>query len=141
MKSITQTTSARASFIEWMRHFNKRVTNRVTMRFAGKHVYAVIHHQGRMSGKSYQTPVVAVTSGDCFILPLPYGAHVDWCRNILAAGMCRIEWRGHMYTLRAPALIEPQAALPAFPRWVQYLLRHTEIFIRLERASGPDLPG
>ena len=102
-----------------MRHFNKRATNRLTMRFAGKHVYAVIHHQGRKSGKSYQTPVVAVPSNDGFILPLPYGEHVDWCRNLMAAGKCRMEWRGQIYTLRAPKLIEPQAALPAFPRWVR----------------------
>jgi deazaflavin-dependent oxidoreductase (nitroreductase family) len=121
---------------DWLRHFNKRVTNRLTMCFAGKHIYAVIHHQGRKSGKDYQTPVVAMPLGDSFIFPLPYGDHVDWCRNLLAAGECRMEWRGQFYSLRAPQLIEPSKALPVFPRWVQWLLRHTDIYLRMEQIQG-----
>ncbi|MBE0699213.1 MAG: nitroreductase family deazaflavin-dependent oxidoreductase, partial [Anaerolineaceae bacterium] len=93
-ESVRNVTSSRQAVVDRLRYFNKRVTNRVTMRFAGKHVYALIHHQGRKSGISYQTPVVAMPAGENFILPLPYGEHVDWYRNILAAGECRMEWRG-----------------------------------------------
>jgi 2-dehydropantoate 2-reductase len=131
---------ARRAFTNWLRYVNKSATNRVTMRFAGKHVYAIIHHQGRKSGKSYQTPVVAMPFDDSFVIPLPYGQHVDWCRNVMAAGACRMEWRGRMYTLRAPRLIGPLAALPAFPEWVQRLLDRTEIYLQLERAAIPELP-
>ena len=138
--SIARRTQARLAVFEWLRGFNKYATNRLTMQFAGRHIYAVIHHQGRMSGKDYLTPVVAIPSGDGFIIPLPYGQHVDWCRNLLAAGECQMEWHGRVYTLRSPQLIEPEGALPSFPSWLHGLLRHTEVYLKAERASGPELP-
>lgn len=132
---LEQPATARQTIVEWMRGFNKRVTNRLTLRFAGKHVYAVIHHQGRKSGKAYQTPVLAMPSGDDFIMPLPYGQHVDWYRNLLAAGACQMEWRGQVYSLQSPRLIQPREALPAFPGWMRPLLRRTEAYLKMERAS------
>ncbi|RPI99504.1 MAG: ketopantoate reductase family protein, partial [Chloroflexi bacterium] len=69
-----------------------------------------------------------------------YGERVDWCRNLLAAGECRMEWRGCEYTLCAPQLIEPQEAFPAFPGWLKYLLRHTNTYLKMRRVSGPELP-
>ena len=94
MISHSERQAARQRVIEWLRGFNKKVTNRITMRFAGKRVYAVVYHRGRKSGKDYQTPVVAMPTGDCFVFPLPYGAHTDWCRNLMAAGGGRMQWRG-----------------------------------------------
>jgi len=138
--SLQKFSSQREAIIDWLRHFNKRVTNRITMRFAGKRVYAVIHHQGRKSGAAYQTPVLAAPSAESFIFPLPYGEHTDWCRNVLAAGRCQIEWGGKFYNLQSPALIKPEEALPTFPRWLQRLLRRTEICLRLERAARDELP-
>ena len=51
-----------------------------------------------------------------------------------------MEWSGRYYPLHAPQLIEPQEALPAFPKWLYPLLRRTEIYLRLERLAGPELP-
>lgn len=130
----------RANFINRLRFFNKRATNRLTLRFAGKHVYAVIHHRGRKSGSAYETPVIAMPRGEGFIFPLPYGVHSDWCRNVLAAGECRMEWRGREYMLRSPQLLGPQEALPAFPGWMRYLLRRTNAYLMLQRAAAPELP-
>lgn len=130
----------RADVVNRLRFFNKRVTNRLTMKFAGKRIYAVLHHQGRKSGKAFKTPVVAVPVEDGFIIPLPYGDKVDWCRNILAAGECQMQLHGRMYHLKSPQFIEPAVALPAFPGWVQYLLRDTTQYLKMECASGPDLP-
>lgn len=129
----------RAAVINWLRGFNKHATNRLTMRFAGKHVYAVVHHQGRKSGRAYQTPVVAMPWAGSFIFPLPYGANTDWCRNVLAAGEVQIEWRGRVYRLRQPQLIQPQEALPAFPGWLHPLLRRTDVYLQMERAVPPEL--
>ncbi len=129
-----------SSQIDRLRHFNKRATNRLTMRFAGKHVYAVIHHQGRKSGKAYQTPVVAMPTGDGFIFPLPYSEHADWCRNVLAAGGCRIEWRGRWYTLENPQLTQRSESIVFFPCWMHRLLRRTEVYLKLDKAPRQELP-
>lgn len=65
-----------------MRTFNKYVLNPPMRLPAGrKHWYAsVIRHIGRRSGKAYATPVVAERVPDGFVIPLPYGADVDWLR-------------------------------------------------------------
>lgn len=131
----------KSPFINRLRFFNKRITNRLTMRFAGKRIYAVLHHRGRRSGKPYQTPVVAVPDGGSFVFPLPYGANADWCQNLMAAGEARMEWRGGVYHLVAPRLIEPQEAVPAFPKWLHPLLRNTKIYLKLDRGGPPELPG
>ncbi len=100
-------------FREWMRLFNKRTLNPAVLKFAGQrgNIYSVVHHVGRRSGKSYTTPVVAASTADGFVIPLPYGKDVDWCRNILAAGRCIIEHRGEHYTVGEPEVIDGITAL------------------------------
>ena len=61
------------------------------------------------------TPVVAKPLGDGFVIPLPYDAGVDWCRNVLAAGTCMLIWNEREYTLERPEIIQPSEALKAFP--------------------------
>lgn len=125
---------------ERLRHFNKRATNRFTLRFAGKRVFAVIHHPGRKSGRMYTTPVVAMPAGEGFIIPLTFGAHSDWVQNVLNAGSCQMEWGGKFYSLQNPQLIEQAQALPAFPGWLRRLLRKTFDYLKLERAERDSLP-
>ncbi len=48
----------RGTLLEWVRRFNKAIFNRLILTFAGRHVYAVVHHVGRRSGHAYTTPVV-----------------------------------------------------------------------------------
>ncbi|WP_458682756.1 PNPOx family protein [Prescottella equi] len=95
-----------------VRVFNKYVTNPLMMRLAGrKYWYAsVIRHTGRRTGKTYDTPVVAdpVTGG--FIIPLPYGAHVDWLRNVQRTGTATIRYRGSVYDVAAPEIINAATA-------------------------------
>ena len=78
-------------------------------------MYATVKHIGRRSGRSYTTPVVAKPLGDGFVIPLPYDASVDWCRNVLAAGKCTLVWNEREYTLERPELIQQSQALKAFP--------------------------
>ena len=75
-----------------IRRFNRNVYNPLAMTVAGlRHSpYSVVRHIGRKSGRPYETPVIAHAVGDGFIIALPYGDDVDWCRNILAAGACTI---------------------------------------------------
>ncbi len=119
-----------------LRHFNKRVTNPLMLTFAGRRVYAAIRHVGRRSGRTYTTPVLAAPVEGGFVIPLPYGEGVDWCRNVLAAGGCSMQWQGKMYALIEPQLVDPQAALPFFPGWLQFMLRRTKRFLKVRQAES-----
>ena len=111
----------RIMHIQWFREkvirFNKQTLNPATLKIAGgrSSVYATLKHIGRRSGRAYMTPVVAKPLGDGFVIPLPYDAGVDWCRNVLATGTCTLIWNEHTYTLERPEIIQPSQALKAFP--------------------------
>lgn len=102
------------SFRDIMRVFNKYVTNPLMMRLAGrKYWYAsVIRHTGRRTGKTYDTPVVAERFTGGFIIPLPYGTHVDWLRNVRRTGTATIRHKGRVYDVAAPEIIEAATAAP-----------------------------
>lgn len=97
-----------------VRVFNKHALNPVMMRMAGrKHWYAgVIQHTGRRTGNRYATPVVAERVPDGFIVPLPYGTHVDWLRNVLAADRATIRVNGQTSEVVHPKIIAAAAAAP-----------------------------
>ncbi len=82
--------------------------------------FAVIHHVGRSSGRPYRTPVVALASretpnGPTLVgSPLPWGADVDWCRNIRAAGSYEITRHGRRYRVDALGLVDPDEASRLF---------------------------
>jgi hypothetical protein len=59
---------------------------------------AFVEHTGRKSGRVYTTPLTSPRFGDGFLLPLPYGPQVDWCRNTVAAG--RPYWSRHTSNAR-----------------------------------------
>ena len=98
--------------LDYVRAFNKRLLNPLMMRFAGrKHWYAsVIEHTGRRSGKHYATPVVVEQVPEGFVIPLPYGARVDWLRNVVAAGHANIRAHGQSYRVVQPEIISAEVA-------------------------------
>ena len=98
-----------------LRFLNKWIFNRLILKFAGASYsqISVIRHVGRRSGRAYATPVFAVPSGDRFVFALPYGADVDWYRNVLAAGQATMVWRGKEYLVENP---EPLVVLKELPR-------------------------
>lgn len=109
------------AFRDWMRHFNKRILNPAVLNFAGRpsSPYAVVHHVGHHSGRTHSTPVRARPTPEGFIIPLPYGSDVDWCRNVLAAGHCTISWNGNDYPVGEPEVIDAATVLSLvpLPRW------------------------
>lgn len=111
----------------WVRRFNKQVINRIMLLFAGRRIYAVVHHVGRKSGKLYKTPVVASLIEGGLVMPLPYGADTDWCQNVVAAGRCTIELDKETYEASEPEIIGEEAALPAFPGWLQRSLQKNRV--------------
>lgn len=113
-----------------------RATHWIALPLAGRRwnaIFAVIHHRGRRSGLERATPVAARRVADGFIVSLAFGAHVDWYRNLLAAGGGVIRWRGRDYPVGTPQLTDPATALPVFNPIQRLLLRVGRIdgYIRL----------
>jgi deazaflavin-dependent oxidoreductase (nitroreductase family) len=74
-------------FPKALARFNKYVTNRFVLLFAGWiPPFAVVKHRGRSSGSLYRTPVLAFTAGGGYVFALTYGRDVDWVKNLFAGG-------------------------------------------------------
>ncbi len=127
-----------------MRAFNKRVLNPLVLGVAGRQHsadYAILRHVGRRSGRPYATPVVAHPVDDGFLIALPYGADVDWCGNLQAAGRGSLQWHGKPYLVGSPEVLDTSAALPLLPDRVQRVLGpfHFGQFLRLRYLTkAPD---
>jgi len=134
--------------LQWIkdrvRYFNRDVLNPLMLTFAGRSYspYAMIEHVGRKSGRIYTTPVLAMEDGDEFVIPLPYGANTDWCRNVLAANGAVIVVRGRAYRVGYPEVVPPSKALRAFPNWTRWLLDlvETDRYLRVKRLSDSPEP-
>lgn len=86
--------------------FNRRVTNRLTGMFADTAPgFAIVHHVGRRSGRSFSTPVNAFSDGGDYLIALTYGADADWVKNVLAAGGCEVVTRGQRIRLIQPRIV------------------------------------
>lgn len=122
---------------KWLARFNRRVTNRITRRFA-THLpwFGVVEHRGRKSGREYRTPINVFAAPDGFIVALPYGADTDWVKNVLAAGGCVIETRGRRVRLTNPRLFH-DASRSRMPRVVRSVLRLAGVadFMSLKTAG------
>ncbi|MFL5662418.1 MAG: hypothetical protein ACJ8BW_13870 [Ktedonobacteraceae bacterium] len=112
-----------------VRQFNKNVLNPVVLKGAGRSLrfYAVVRHVGRRSGRSYSTPVVVEPTVDGFVIMLPYGKQVDWCRNVMVVGGSTILWRGQEYVVGEPELIDRETALEMLPSSKRFALRMLRI--------------
>jgi deazaflavin-dependent oxidoreductase (nitroreductase family) len=85
--------------------FNRRFTNKLTLRVAGYLPgFAIVNHLGRRSGRAYRTPVNAFRTDDGYIIALTYGAQSDWVKNVLAEGSCELQTRGRRVRLTNPRI-------------------------------------
>jgi hypothetical protein len=67
-------------------HFNKRVVNPIQRRWADRlWPWAVVVHRGRISGRRFETPVLAHIHDGQVVIALFYGADADWVRNVVSA--------------------------------------------------------
>ena len=88
----------------------RRLTQRtrpLALRSAGKEQSStsVVRHVGRRSGRSYETPVVAVEHDDSFLVALPYGERTDWMKNVLASEKATVVTHGRTYEVDQPQVI------------------------------------
>jgi hypothetical protein len=123
-----------------LRSLSKRF-NPWMLKVAGRYniPQSIVTHIGRKSGRTYSTPIVAFPVSNGFIIPLPYGAGVDWCRNILTAGNCTLQWHGNTYNLVEPQLIESASIAPSLPLANQLAFRVMNVahVLRLELSAAP----
>jgi hypothetical protein len=131
----------RERFLRRMRFFSKRAINPVVLRFAGSRhsPFAVIRHVGRRSGRVYETPLLVAPLQDGFVIEMTYGLEVDWYRNVVAAGECRLLWRGREYARNEFGPIDVKTALPTFPLLLRLPLQlfGAQHFVRMTTRSVP----
>jgi deazaflavin-dependent oxidoreductase (nitroreductase family) len=98
---------------------------------------SVVRHLGRRSGRTYQTPVVAVEHDDSFLIALPYGQHTDWLRNVLAAGKATVVTHGRAYDVDQPVVVPMDEATMYFGPKEQKLHRRfsVESCLQLRRVT------
>lgn len=99
--------------------------NAMTRNISGteRSAWGLVTHEGRRSGHTYQTSLGTHPFGDGFLLPLGYGPHTDWYRNIMAAGGCTLTWKGRTYQLERPELLSGPDVMRAWPTRERILLR------------------
>lgn len=103
---------------------------------------SVIHHVGRRSGRTYETPVVAVPTADGFAIALPYGPNTDWLNNVLAKGSAVLVTDGRTYAVDDPEVVSIDAVGDCFPAKERRQHRRFRVTtcLRVRRAtpvSGP----
>ncbi|MFQ6172432.1 nitroreductase family deazaflavin-dependent oxidoreductase [Oryzobacter sp. R7] len=103
--------------------FNSRVTNKALVHLVGRWTFAEVEHVGRRSGRRYRTPVNAFREGDRVTIGLTYGRRVDWFRNIVAAGGCRLRLGREVLVLGPPVLVPYDVAAPRLPAVARPVVR------------------
>ena len=99
---------------------------------------SVVHHVGRRSGRSYETPVVAVENCDTILIALPYGGRTDWMKNVLASGTATVVTHGQTYEVDQPQVIPMADATQYFRPKEQKLHRRfaVETCLRVHRLAA-----
>jgi deazaflavin-dependent oxidoreductase (nitroreductase family) len=121
-----------------IRPFTTHVFNRFSRHIAGwMPLFGILEYPGRKSGKTYRTPMNVFRNGDDWIFALTYGSDVQWVKNVIAAGGCRVISRRKTYGLVNPRLfVDKSRGLMPFPvRQFLGLLRVSE-FMRMSPASA-----
>jgi deazaflavin-dependent oxidoreductase (nitroreductase family) len=131
--------SKRARVRTAARRFHHGVGNPLQMRSAGTPgTYAsVIRHQGRRTGRTYQTPVWAVPTEDGFVIAIVYGSRTDWLKNVLASRAAAVVHEGHTYSVDKPEIVPMESVRAYFPaktRRPQHLIG-ADRCLRLRRVN------
>ena len=124
--------------LRFLRPFTVRVVNPITRLVAG-HLpgFAIVIHVGRISGRTYRTPVNVFRSGPNFVVALTYGADVEWVKNVLASGGCELRTRGRLVRVVDPrTFVDPdRRQVPRVVRWLLGFLRVSE-FLAVREATN-----
>ena len=118
---------------DWYRRLVRR-TNPIAYRLGlvgrRRSPLASIEYVGRKSGTLRRTPVWAFVTSDHAIVGLPYGRDVNWARNVMASGHCRMQVHGQVYELDEPQVCG-SAELTELPEWRKRQFSSTMEYLRL----------
>jgi|SRR5689334_6554734 deazaflavin-dependent oxidoreductase (nitroreductase family) len=116
-----------------------RAVRPLALRSAGKEgsSTSVVRHVGRRSGRTYETPVIAVQHDDSFLIALPYGKRTDWLKNVLDKGSATIVSNGHSYEVDQPQVIPMAEATGYFRPREQRMHRqfHVDTALQVHRRQ------
>lgn len=120
--------------------FSKHVINPRQLRSAGTPgAYAgIVRHRGRVSGRSYETPVGVVATKDAYLVALPYGPRTSWLRNVIASGSATLVHEGATFDVDRPEVIPMAGVATHFSAADQgsFRLLRVDHCLRLRRAEG-----
>jgi deazaflavin-dependent oxidoreductase (nitroreductase family) len=83
--------------------------------------WGLLTQVGRRSGHVYQTSLGTNPCGDGFLVPLGYGPHTDWYRNLIAAGVGTLTCKGRTYQLEWPEVISGRVSRTILPHGRQHM--------------------
>src|SRR5215469_9548255 len=111
-----------------------RAMRPLALRSAGKEgsSTSVVRHVGRRSGRTYETPVIAVQHDDSFLIALPYGERADWLKNVLGKGSATIVTDGRTYEVDRPEVIPMAQATAYFRPREQRMQRQFHVELALQ---------
>ena len=121
----------------------KNTLNKRTSALArsGRGPFSLVIHVGRRSGKQFETPIMVASVPEGFVAELTYGENVNWYRNIVAAGGCRLVVHGIEHTVIAVEPYPTDLGRRAFgfsARFVLQLLRRRDFrLLRTQTARAP----
>lgn len=117
-----------------------QATRPIAMRSAGteRSTTSIIRHVGRRSGRTYETPVVAVAHDDSFLIAIPYGERTDWTKNVLASGKATIVSRGQSFEVERPRVVPMNEATGYFGLKEQKLHRRfaVDTCLQVDRVAS-----
>lgn len=122
--------------LAFLRPFTTRFFNPLARVVAGRLPwFGILVYAGRKSGREYRTPINAFRRGRTYVFALTYGADVQWVKNVMAAGGCRLVTMGREVRLVDPELFtDPERR--AMPRLVRPILALDDVtdFLRMRIA-------
>jgi deazaflavin-dependent oxidoreductase (nitroreductase family) len=122
----------------WLTRVNLAFGNALLRPFAGiVPGFGVLEHVGRRSGVVRQTPLTVFRYGARYVVALTYGPDVQWVKNVLAAGGCRVRNRGRWVELTEPRRFSDprRQQVPVLVRPILGLLRVSE-FVEFRRVRA-----
>jgi deazaflavin-dependent oxidoreductase (nitroreductase family) len=123
----------------FMRRVNRVFTNQLVGPVAGLlPPLALVYHEGRRSGNSYRTPVLAFSVKGGVLTPLPYGTDTDWVLNLLASGSGKLEAAGRQILVKNPRIVSAEEAMALVPALLRPVLRLLSLpgFLLLDRVGS-----
>jgi deazaflavin-dependent oxidoreductase (nitroreductase family) len=102
--------------------------------------FGVVIHRGRKTQHLYHTPVNVFRRGDAYLFFLTYGSDVEWVKNVLASGSCRLEIRGQNVQLVEPKLVTDPELRPAptLARFIERRVAGVTQYLRMVEEQPVD---